>query len=105
MSSPAERRVYGRAIPPKGKRPPFKWPTVTQNRGLPVAKTNAVAVPAVAPRLLNVKEAAHYLGTSVWQMRQQVWSHKIPSLKLGHKILFDRADLDRFVEAQKAARA
>jgi excisionase family DNA binding protein len=67
-----------------------------------VAKTNAVAVPVSAPRLLDIKNAAHYLSTSVWQMRQLVWSKQIPNVRLGHKILFDRADLDKFVEAAKA---
>ena len=68
-----------------------------------MAKKNVSAAPAVAPRLLNVKEAAHYLGTSVWMVRQLGYERKLPGIKLGHKVLFDRADLDLFVETQKAA--
>jgi excisionase family DNA binding protein len=53
------------------------------------------------PRLLNVKEAASYLACSVHAVRQLQWSRAIPSLKIGKLIQFDRADLDRYVDAQK----
>lgn len=55
------------------------------------------------PRLLNVAEAAHYLGTTVWQVRTLTWEKKLPVIRLGKRLLFDRADLDRFVESLKAA--
>jgi excisionase family DNA binding protein len=64
-----------------------------------VAKT----LPLVEARLFDIKRAASYLSTSVWQMRQLVWAKQIPNVRLGHKILFDRTDLDKFVEAQKRA--
>jgi excisionase family DNA binding protein len=34
-------------------------------------------------------------------MRSLVWEKKIPHVKLGRRFLFDRADLDKFVEVLK----
>ena len=56
----------------------------------------------VQPRLLNVREAASYLSTSMHAIRQLQWGGKIPYLKIGKLIQFDRADLDKFIEANKA---
>jgi excisionase family DNA binding protein len=53
------------------------------------------------PRLLNVKEAAAYLATSMHAIRQLQWNKSIPYLRIGKLIQFDRADLDRFIDAQK----
>lgn len=66
-------------------------------------KTKLAPVAVAEPRLFDIKRAASYLSTSVWTMRQLVWAKQIPNMRLGHKILFDRADLDKFVEARKAA--
>jgi hypothetical protein len=30
-----------------------------------------------------------------------VWNREVPSLKIGNRILFDKKDLDAYVEAQK----
>lgn len=56
-------------------------------------------------RLLNVKEAAAYLGTTVWQIRTLVWDKKLTAIRLGQKMLFDVKDLDAFVEALKKEQA
>jgi excisionase family DNA binding protein len=53
------------------------------------------------PRLLDIKAAAHYLSSTVWKMRTLVWEKKLVHVRLGHKILFDRTDLDKFVDALK----
>ncbi|MFZ0954572.1 MAG: helix-turn-helix domain-containing protein [Candidatus Sulfotelmatobacter sp.] len=63
---------------------------------------NQFASSTAQPRLLNVKEAASYLATSVHAIRQLQWSRAISSLKIGKLIQFDRADLDRFIDAQKS---
>jgi excisionase family DNA binding protein len=47
------------------------------------------------PRLFAIKPAAAYLGTTVWCMRKLVWEKKLPHVRLGHRLLFDRADLDK----------
>jgi excisionase family DNA binding protein len=55
----------------------------------------------IEPRLLRVEEAAKYLGTTIHFMRTLGWDRQIPFLRLGQRILFDRADLDAFVERRK----
>jgi excisionase family DNA binding protein len=55
----------------------------------------------VAPRLLNIKQAAAYLAATVWFLRELVWSRRIPFAKFGNKYVFDIRDLDAFVDAQK----
>jgi excisionase family DNA binding protein len=50
------------------------------------------------PRLFNVRMAAVYLGTSVWQVRQLVWTKKLPELRFGSKLMFDRKTLDKYVD-------
>ena len=56
---------------------------------------------APAPRLLDVKRAAAYLGTTTWQIRKLVWAREIAHVRLGQRLLFDINDLNRFVESQK----
>jgi excisionase family DNA binding protein len=53
------------------------------------------------PRLLRIGPAAEYLGTTVWQMRTLVWAKKMPHLRIGKRILFDKGDLDRYIASQK----
>ena len=52
------------------------------------------------PRLLREPAARTYLGgmshATFWGFRQ---SGVIPTLRVGKSIYFDRADLDRFIEA------
>ncbi|MFB3917245.1 MAG: helix-turn-helix domain-containing protein [Terriglobales bacterium] len=55
----------------------------------------------VHPRLIGIKDAAKYLGCTIWAARSLAWSRAVPSLKIGHRVLFDRADLDAYVETQK----
>ena len=76
--------------------------------------TTASAVP-VAPRLLNLEQAAQYLGISYWCARDYVVSGLLPTVTLPplrpregerprrslRRVLVDRADLDRFVESRK----
>jgi excisionase family DNA binding protein len=59
----------------------------------------------VAPeaRLLDVPRAAQYLSTSTWCVRTLAWEKRVPFLRLGKKVLFDRRDLDAYVETLKSA--
>jgi excisionase family DNA binding protein len=59
--------------------------------------------PLAQPRLLDIKGAAAYLSTTVWCMRSLVWDKKLPAIRLGKRLLFDIADLDRFVDGLKKA--
>jgi excisionase family DNA binding protein len=61
------------------------------------------AMPAVESRLLDVKAAAAYLSASIWFVRTLIWEKRVPYLKCGHKILFDRRDLDAFIDGNKIA--
>jgi excisionase family DNA binding protein len=56
---------------------------------------------SVAPRMLSVREAAVYLGATIWHVRSLVWAKKLTALHMGHRQVFDRADLDAFVERLK----
>ncbi len=54
-----------------------------------------------ARRLLSVLEAASYLGVSVWTIRGLGWDGEIPQVKIGRRVLYDRVDLDRYIEQSK----
>jgi excisionase family DNA binding protein len=56
---------------------------------------------APIPRLLPIKDAAKYLGATVWHVRSMVWARQIPHARLGKRIVIDRADLDCYVERIK----
>jgi excisionase family DNA binding protein len=51
--------------------------------------------------MLSVKDAAAYLGSSVWFVRNLVWDRKLPRLRFGIRLVFDRIDLDAYIEARK----
>jgi len=65
--------------------------------------TTVASVSAPAARCLTVEGAAAYLGAHVHAIRTLVWDKKVPHIRLGHRILFDIADLDRYIENQKSA--
>lgn len=63
--------------------------------------TQVVSIPNPEPRLLNVRQAAAYLGATVWFVRSLVWASAIPHVVFGKRILIDRQDLDKFIENSK----
>ena len=60
---------------------------------------------APGPRLLTISAAAAYLSTTVWQMRTLGWKKSIPVIRLGNRWLFDRQDLDLFIDRAKVGTA
>ena len=52
-------------------------------------------------RLLNVKEAAHLLGTTPGSLYSMVWRREVPFVKLGRSLRFDVNDLQELIEASK----
>ena len=70
---------------------------------------------AIKPRLLNMRQAAAYLGCSFWTARDYILQGLIPVLDLPplrprdgdrqrktlRRVLVDRADLDAFIESRK----
>ena len=72
-----------------GTSPPTKSPS-----------TSTTPSPEI-PRLLTVKAAAAYLSCSLWAVRSLAWEQRVPYLTIGRRMLFDRADLDTFIESAK----
>jgi len=58
----------------------------------------------VAPRLLTLKQAAEWLGLSVWAMRERVWAGDLPVVRFsgGRKMFIDTKDLEAFIEENKS---
>jgi len=52
-------------------------------------------------RLISVEEAAKYLGVQKSTIYSGASRRKIPSVKMGRRLLFDREDLDRMIEVGK----
>ena len=52
-------------------------------------------------RLYSIKEAAVYLGRSVWALREMLWAGKIPFVKDGKRILLDIKDMENWIEKNK----
>ncbi len=64
-------------------------------------KDTRIDSPFAEKRLYNVPEAARYLGLSVWGIRELHYSGKIAAVRNGRRMLFDRADLDQWIERSK----
>jgi hypothetical protein len=75
----------------------------------------AISAERITPRLLNMRQAAAYLGCSFWTVRDYVLQGLIPVVDMPplrprdgdrqrtalRRVLIDRADLDAFVESRK----
>ena len=57
---------------------------------------------AESSNLLSVSEAAEFLRLSEHTIRAWARRGRIPTVRLGSRLLFDRADLERFIEASRA---
>jgi len=52
-------------------------------------------------RLLNVREAARYLGTTAKTLYTMAWRRDIVFVKMGRSLRFDIRDLEQMVENAK----
>lgn len=52
-------------------------------------------------RLLDYARAAAYLGVSVRTMKDLSARGEVLKVQIGHRVLFDRVDLDAFIERLK----
>jgi hypothetical protein len=52
-------------------------------------------------RILNLRDAALYLGVTEDALRHKVYNGKISTVDFDNRIRFDRHDLDRMIEASK----
>lgn len=68
-----------------------------------VKNGKGIQPPFLKPRLVCLREAAGYLGRTVWSMRELIWSGAIPVVRPpgSKKIYIDIADLDAFIEKNK----
>lgn len=55
----------------------------------------------LTPRLLNLDQAATYLGLTKEALKAKVHMGRIPTVDLDKKLRFDRQDLDRIIEQNK----
>ena len=69
----------------------------------------------LSPRLLNIRQAATYLGVSFWSVRDWVLAGYVPVVSLPplrprdgerarttlRRVVVDRVDLDAFIESRK----
>jgi excisionase family DNA binding protein len=52
-------------------------------------------------RLLNVREAARYLGTTAKTLYTMAWRREIVFVKMGRSLRFDIRDLEQMIEKAK----
>jgi excisionase family DNA binding protein len=52
-------------------------------------------------RLLNIKEAARYLGTTDKTLYTKIWRREIPFIKLGRSVRFDVRDLEALIDRSR----
>ncbi len=79
-----------------------EFPAVIQERQH--QRKQRVPQPQPAPeqrRALPLKDAAAYLGCTLWRIRSLVWEGKLTAYYEGKRQVIDRADLDAHVEKQK----
>ncbi len=55
-------------------------------------------------RLYCVKDAAAYLGRTVWGVRELIWAHELPVITSGRggKQYIDVRDMDAWIEKNKS---
>jgi excisionase family DNA binding protein len=61
----------------------------------------ALANASKGVRLLTVRQAAEYLGTTPATLYTKIWRREIPFIKLGRSVRFDVRDLDELIACSK----
>ncbi len=69
-------------------------------RNQQVGQAQGITYP-LPKRLYSLPEAAHYLGRTLWSMRELVWKGSVPIVREGKRIFLDRVDLDAYIERNK----
>ena len=70
------------------------------------SKNYIPVAPSPEQKFLAVKNAAAYLGATVSFVRHElVYGKGCPHVRLGARIVFDRADLDAYMAREKTAAA
>jgi excisionase family DNA binding protein len=55
----------------------------------------------IQPVLLNVKDAAVYLGRSEQALQHLIFQNELPVIRSGRRVHLDRRDLDKWIEERK----
>ena len=71
-----------------------------------ITKTHRTGHPMPSPRLLPLKDAADWLGLTVWALRERIWAGQIPVVQFpgGRKQYIDIQDLESFIKDNKIRR-
>lgn len=64
-------------------------------------KNSKIEHAPVQARMLNVHQTAEYLGATVSFVRHEEWAKRLRSVTFGKRLLFDRQDLDKYIEGAK----
>jgi excisionase family DNA binding protein len=74
-----------------------------KNKKYQSPKNKQGTVNFLGKRLYTLKEAAQYLGPSVWSMRELIWAGKIPIVRGDgdRKIFIDIRDIDEYINRNK----
>lgn len=114
-ADPSNRRVCADTRrEPHDKAAPAALSAMEATSSSPAAHETRPREP-ITPRLLNMREAAEYLGCSFWTARDYILQGLIPVVEMPplrpregerprktlRRVLVDRADLDAFIEARK----
>jgi len=73
-------------------------PTVEQTEGTTEKKDRSINS---GQRLLDIYQAANYLGLSHWSVRESINSGTIPYVKILKRKMIDKNDLDRIISQNK----
>jgi excisionase family DNA binding protein len=60
----------------------------------PAMSAASVIREIIAPRYLNVQQAATYVGVTVWTMRGLITSGELKAAKLGKRFTVDKSQID-----------
>lgn len=50
---------------------------------------------------MTIKEAAPYIGSSEYKLREMARAHEIPHYRIGNRIMFRKTTLDEWIERQE----
>ena len=53
------------------------------------------------PRLLGFKDLVKEFGVTEWFWRARYWNRELQAVNCGRKLLFDRKDIEAFLEKKK----
>jgi excisionase family DNA binding protein len=59
----------------------------------------------LVPRLLTIKQAAVYLGSAVWAVREAIWAKDLKACKIGRRFVIPREELDAYIDRKIEERA